>query len=91
MKITRIETIQLDEFPKLLFVQVHTDEGLIGLGETSYGPAAVAAYIHESVAPLLLGKDPLHIEAHAKALVPFVRFGGTGEESRGASAIDLAL
>ena len=51
MKITAIETIRLDEFPNLLWVQVHTDEGPIGLGETFFGPAAAEAYIHESAAP----------------------------------------
>ncbi len=43
MKITAIETIGLEEFPNLLWVQVHTDEGLVGLGETFFGPKAVAA------------------------------------------------
>ena len=38
MRITAIETMQLDEFPNLLWVRVHTDEGLIGLGETFFGP-----------------------------------------------------
>ena len=37
MKVTAIETIRLAEFPNLLWVQVHTDEGLVGLGETFYG------------------------------------------------------
>ena len=34
MKITAVETIRLGEFPNLLWVQVHTDEGVSGLGET---------------------------------------------------------
>ena len=37
MKITAIETIRLNEFPNILWVHVHTDEGLIGLGEIFYG------------------------------------------------------
>ena len=40
MKVTRVETLRLDEFPNLLFVHVHTEEGLVGLGETFFGPAA---------------------------------------------------
>ena len=31
MKITRIETIRLGDYPNLLFVGVHTDQGLVGL------------------------------------------------------------
>ena len=34
MKITAVETILVEEFPNLTWVQVHTDEGLVGLGET---------------------------------------------------------
>ena len=91
MKITRIETIGVDEFPNILFVRVHTDEGLIGLGETFWGPEAVAAYVHETVAPLLLGTNALHIEKHATTLRGFIGFQGAGVETRAASAIDIAL
>ena len=55
MKITALETIRLDEFANLIWVRVHTDEGLVGLGETFMGAAAVEAYLHETVAPKLLG------------------------------------
>jgi hypothetical protein len=34
MKITGFETIRLCEFPNLLWVHVHTDQGLVGLRET---------------------------------------------------------
>jgi len=62
VKITALETIWLDEFPNLLWVQLHTDSGLIGVGETFYGARAVEAHIHETLAPRLLGADPLRIE-----------------------------
>jgi galactonate dehydratase len=91
VKITRIETLRLDEFPNLLFVTVHTDEELVGLGETFFGAQAVEAYVHESVAPYLLGKNPLQIERHATALRGYLGFAGTGVETRGNSAIDIAL
>jgi galactonate dehydratase len=92
MRITAIETIQLDEFPNLLWVHVHTDEGLVGLGETFFGPNAVAAYIHETAAPRLVGQDPLAIDRHSRTLLNnYLGFSGTGAEMRGASAIDIAL
>jgi galactonate dehydratase len=91
VRVTRVETIQLDEFPNVLWVRVRTDEGLTGLGETFFGASTVAAYIHESVAPYLLGKDPLHIDRHARQLYGYVGFNSTGAEARGNSAIDLAL
>ena len=48
--------------------------------------------MHESVAPRLLGADPLTIERHAKDLPSFyVTHGGTGVSTRAHSAVDIAL
>ncbi len=90
MKIDHIETIRISQFPQLLWVQVHTDEGLVGLGETFFSPGAVEAYIHDDVAPRLIGRDPLAIDAIARDLVGYLGFRSTGVEMRAASAIDLA-
>ena len=68
MKITALETIRNAEFPNLLWLHVHTDEGLSGLGETFFGAQAVEAYLHESVAPQLLGQDPSRIDHIARKL-----------------------
>jgi galactonate dehydratase len=91
MKVVQIDTIHLDQFPNLLFVEIHTDEGLVGLGETYFGARAVEAYLHETVAPYLIGRDPLRIEEHARALRGFVGYSSSGAETRGNSAIDIAL
>jgi L-alanine-DL-glutamate epimerase-like enolase superfamily enzyme len=92
MKVTGVETIRLDEHPQMLWVEIHTDEGLTGLGETCLGPATVEAHIHETVAPYLIGKDPGQIEAHWRTLYDvFVGYQGTGAETRGNSATDIAL
>jgi len=91
MKITRVETIRLDEFTNLLWVRLHTDAGVIGLGETFFGARAAEAYIHETAAPALIGRDPLQIERIARDLTPYIGFAGTGAETRGRSAIDIAL
>jgi len=69
MKITAVETIQLREYPNLLWVELHTDEGIVGLGETFRGADAVAGQVHGLVAPYLLGRDPLQIELHSNALI----------------------
>ena len=92
MKITGFETIRLGEFPNLLWLHVHTDQGLVGLGETFFGPRAVEAYIHETVAPLLLGKPALQMDRHGRTLQnQYLGFSGTGVEMRAASAVDIAL
>jgi galactonate dehydratase len=91
VKITEIETVRIAEHPNLTWVLVRTDEGLVGLGETFYGAAAVEGYIHEIAAPRLLGRDPLSIDAISKSLVGYLGFRSTGAEVRGASAIDLSL
>ena len=91
MKITRVETIRLEEFTNLLWVRIHTDSGSVGLGETFFGARAAEAYIHETAAPALIGRDPLQIERIARDLTPYIGFIGTGAETRGRSAIDIAL
>ena len=92
MKITEIETLNLAEYPNVLWVLVHTDAGTTGLGETFYGARAAEAFIHETLAPLMLGQDPLRIEQHSRRLLQnYVGFKSTGAEIRGASAFDIAL
>jgi galactonate dehydratase len=91
MKITAVETVRLGEFPNLVWVRLRTDEGLTGLGETFMGAAAVEAYLHESAAPKLIGRDPIQIEAVNKSLINYLGWRGTGVETRGNSAIDIAL
>ena len=92
MKVTRIETLRLKEFPFLIWVLVHADDGRIGTGETFWAPAPVAAYIHDNVASYLLGKDPRDIELHDRVLGSvYVGARDAGAEVRGNSAINLAL
>ena len=91
MKITAIETIRLEEFANLLWLRVHTDEGVTGLGETFFVAKTVEAYVHEGIAPKVLGRDPLAIDRIARDLTPYVGFRSTGAEMRGNSAFDIAL
>ena len=91
MKITALETIRLTEFANLVWVRLHTDEGLVGLGETFMGAAAVEAYLHETVAAKLIGRDPLQIEGINRDLFNYLGWRSAGVETRGNSAIDLAL
>lgn len=91
MKVTQIETVRLDAFANLLWVRIRTDEGLVGLGETFYGPAAAEAHIHQVIAPYLIGKDPRNIERHQAHLIGYLGFVGSSAEMRARSAVDIAL
>jgi galactonate dehydratase len=92
MKITSIETMRTDEFSNVLWVRVHTDAGIVGLGETFYGADSVAAHIHDTLAIRLIGKNPLHIEALHRDMVSLpMAQSCTGVEYRAASAVDIAL
>ena len=91
MKINKIETIRLRSRATLIWVRVHTDEDIIGLGESWFGCAAVEADIHDRIAPMLLGQDPGRIEALNRQMRPYVGFAGTSAEMRANSAVDVAL
>src|SRR3954464_9892688 len=62
-----------------LLVKVHTDEGLIGLGEASCTPrwsgedqVSAAHFINTYFAPALVGQDPTRIEELSRAVFPLV-------------------
>ncbi len=82
MKITAVETLRLAEFANIIWVRLHTDEGLVGLGETFMGAAAVEAYIHETAAPKLISTDPLQIEARNVSLANYLGWRSSGVETR---------
>ena len=91
MKITKLETLRLEEFPNLLWLRVHSDAGIVGLGETHRAAPSVEAYVHEYIAPRVLGKDPLEIERLSRSLTDYLGWRASGVETRATSAFDLAL
>jgi galactonate dehydratase len=91
MKITALETIRIAERPNLLWLLVHTNAGMSGLGETFFGAATVEAHVHEYIAPRVIGRDPLEIDRLAADLAGYLGFRSSGAEMRGNSAFDIAL
>jgi L-alanine-DL-glutamate epimerase-like enolase superfamily enzyme len=92
MKIAKIETIRVKEFPGIIWVQVHTDTGLVGLGETWYAASTVQAAVHDHFGPLLIGQDPCAIERHWQRMFALSDHAGYGgAEMRALSALDMAL
>ena len=68
MKITQVETIELRRSTSVhwgvvgwLWVRVHTDEGIIGLGETCPASAVEKAVVLNDLAPRMIGRDPRDI------------------------------
>jgi galactonate dehydratase len=99
MKITRIETLELRQSTVVhagtigwLWVRVHTDEGLTGLGETFPATASEKAVVLKDLAPRLVGRDPREIESIWHDLFLAVQYHGwAGAEIRAISAVDVAL
>jgi L-alanine-DL-glutamate epimerase-like enolase superfamily enzyme len=90
--ITRIETLRNPEYPMIVWARVYSSDGFMGLGETSFGPAAIEANIHEGIANYLLGKDPNRLDIHWDQMAKrFKTIRGRGVDSSSVSAIDMAL
>lgn len=74
-----------------VFVQVDTDAGITGLGQTS-GGAAAAAIIEKQFKGLLVGRDPFDIEMLWDQMFrSSLPFGRKGLAVMAISAVDLAL
>ena len=74
-----------------MVVEIETDEGLIGWGEC-YGPARITAAVVQSVAPWLIGHDPLRTEFLWQMIYARLRdHGQKGAVIQGLSGIDIAL
>lgn len=88
MKITDVKSIFVDRY---YFVQVHTDAGIVGLGESgAWGYLEASAGAVETFKRYLIGQDPLRIEHHWQYLYRWSHFRGAA--IMGAlSAIDIAL
>jgi D-galactarolactone cycloisomerase len=74
-----------------MLVEIETDDGLIGWGE-SYGPAWMTAAVVKSVTPWLIGEDPLRSEFLWRKIYSNLRdHGQKGLAIEGLSGIDIAL
>ena len=86
-----VTTLRADRLPNECWIEVATADGRVGLGETYGNAATVEAYVHEVVAPYLLGQDGDPVERHWWRMYRNWGPGGIGVESRALSAVDMAL
>jgi D-galactarolactone cycloisomerase len=74
-----------------MVVEIETDDGHIGWNEC-YGPARMTAAVVESVAPWLIGEDPLRTDPLWQMIYARLRdHGQKGVVIQGLSGVDIAL
>ena len=67
LKITKVETFMVK--PRWLFLKIHTNAGITGLGEPIVeGRAKTVATAIEELTPYLVGKDPRPVAHHWQAM-----------------------
>src|SRR5690554_7270682 len=90
VKITRLETFLVK--PRWIFLKIHTDVGVVGLGEPLLeGRALTIQTAIKEVEPYLLGKDPRHIIHHWQAMYRHAFYRGGPILTSALSGIDHAL
>ena len=90
MKITKLETFLMK--PRWLFLKIHTDEGLVGLGEPILeGRALTCAQAVDELAPYLVGKDPRRVVHHWQAMYRHAFYRGGPILTSALSGVEQAL
>jgi len=90
LKITKLETFLVK--PRWLFLKIHTNAGITGLGEPILeGRAKTCAQAVKEVEPYLLGKDPRQVVHHWQAIYRHAFYRGGPILTSALSGIDIAL
>jgi galactonate dehydratase len=90
IKVTRLETFLVK--PRWLFLKIHTDAGITGLGEPiTEGRALTCAEAVKEIEPYLLGKDPRQVVHHWQAIYRHAFYRGGPILTSALSGIDQAL
>jgi galactonate dehydratase len=88
--ITKLETFPVK--PRWLFLKVHTDAGIVGLGEPIVeGRAETVATAVKEIEPYLVGKDPRQVVHHWQAIYRHAFYRGGPILTSALSGIDMAL
>ena len=93
MQITSVETFVVDAgWRPWQFCLVRTDSGLVGVGEMSDGrnPFGIVGAV-EDLTPILLGRDPLAVEARYWDMYRLARQSPGGIAAKAIAGVELAL
>jgi galactonate dehydratase len=90
IKITGLETFLVK--PRWLFLKIHTNAGIVGLGEPIVeGRALTVAAAVKEIEPYLKGKDPRQVVHHWQAIYRHAFYRGGPILTSALSGIDMAL
>lgn len=90
LKITKLETVLVK--PRWLFLKIHTDAGIVGLGEPiTEGRALTCATAIKEIEPYLVGKDPRAVQHHWQAIYRHAFYRGGPILTSALSGVDQAL
>ncbi len=90
LKITKLETFLVK--PRWLFLKMHTDAGLIGLGEPIVeGRAKTCAEAVREMEPYLIGQDPRRVQHHWQAIYRHAFYRGGPVLTSALSGVEQAM
>ncbi len=90
LKVTKLETFLVK--PRWLFLKIHTNAGIVGLGEpVTEGRALTCATAVKEIEPYLVGKDPRAVQHHWQAIYRHAFYRGGPILTSALSGIDQAL
>src|SRR5262245_15665037 len=90
IRITKLETFLVR--PRWLFLKVHTNAGIVGLGEPIVeGRALTVATAIKEIEPYLVGKDPRQVVHHWQAIYRHAFYRGGPILTSALSGVDMAL
>lgn len=91
IKITRLEIIPVHSL-RTIFVKMHTDAGIIGIGEgTVEGRISTVMAAIKELEPYLVGKDPRQPAHHWQAIYRHAFYRGDIVLTSALSAVDIAM
>jgi galactonate dehydratase len=90
LKVTKLETFLVK--PRWLFLKIHTNAGIVGLGEPiTEGRAVTCAAAVKEIEGYLAGKDPRAVQHHWQAIYRHAFYRGGPILTSALSGIDQAL